>query len=220
MSQNYGLTSHNTHVVCVNFICEWRDLHSLMSSPNNRFLSNFFKAGLAMFNRCEQNCVQHGSITIAIDCNGNYASGPKSTQWLVLGALAFQYMSAGFLCPKYDNFSCLYTHQDQNELHLKRWFFLPPSASSVNRLQAHLAERKRIGWSIGFNSWSNWTLYGVILRSLYKIRLKDVSEMFNCWERRWIDVDGAWHTHYATAAIFSVVHNVLAFHPLLYRWGC
>ena len=25
-SQDYGLASHTTHVVCVNFICEWRDL--------------------------------------------------------------------------------------------------------------------------------------------------------------------------------------------------
>ena len=29
-------------------------------------------------------------------------------------------MGAGFLCPKCDNFACL---QDQNELHLKTWFF-------------------------------------------------------------------------------------------------
>ena len=28
---------------------------------------------------------------------------------------------------------------------------------------------QRIGWSIGFNSWTNWTLYGVIPRSLCKI---------------------------------------------------
>ena len=26
-SQDYGLTSHTFHVVCVNFIREWRDLH-------------------------------------------------------------------------------------------------------------------------------------------------------------------------------------------------
>ena len=44
-------------------------------------------------------------------------------QWLViLGASAFQCMRAGFLCPKSFNFACLHTRQDQNELHLKRWF--------------------------------------------------------------------------------------------------
>ena len=33
------------------------------------------------------------------------------------------------------------------------FFFLPKSASSVSRSQIHLAKRKRIEWSIGFNSW-------------------------------------------------------------------
>ena len=47
-------------------------------------------ANILLFNFCEQKFVQHGPITIAIDCNGltllifeekwpNYASGPKST---------------------------------------------------------------------------------------------------------------------------------------------
>ena len=46
-------------------------------------------ANILLFNFCEQKFVQHGPITIAIDCNGlfllifeekwpNYASGPKS----------------------------------------------------------------------------------------------------------------------------------------------
>ena len=47
----------------------------------------------------------------------------RTKQWLVLGALAFQCMRAGFLCPKCENFAGLHTRQDQNELHLKRWFF-------------------------------------------------------------------------------------------------
>ena len=116
-------------------------------------------------------------------------------QWLVLGVPAFQCMRAGFLCPKCQNFACLHTRQDQDELHLKRWFFLlPKSASSVSRLQAHLAKRKRVACSIDFNFWTNWTLYDAIPRILCKIRFNDVSEMFSCWERRWIDVDGASHT--------------------------
>ena len=61
----------------------------------------------------------------------------RTKQWLVLDASAFQCMRAGFLCPKCDNFTCLHTSQDQNKLHLKRWFFLPKSASSVSRLQGH-----------------------------------------------------------------------------------
>ena len=100
-------------------------------------------------------------------------------------------MCAGFLCPKCDNLACLHTRPDQNVLHLKRWFFLPKSTSPVSRSQAHFAKRKRIGKSIGFNSQTNWTLYGVIPRSSCKIRLNDVSEMLNYWKRWWIDVDGA-----------------------------
>ena len=126
-------------------------------------------------------------------------------QWLVLGASALQCMRAGFLCSKCDNFGCLRTRQDQNELHLKRWLFVVPiSASSVSRSQAHLAKRNGIAWSIGFNSWTNWTLYGVIPRSLYKIRFNGVSEKFNCWERRWIDVDGTSHILSVTAVMFSL----------------
>ena len=92
-------------------------------------------------------------------------------------------------------------------------FFLQKSASSVNRLQAHLAKRKRIGWAIGFNSWT------IELWSLCKIGFNDVSGMFNCWERRWIDVDGASHTFSVIFSIFSGVCTVfLGFHALVYRW--
>ena len=44
-------------------------------------------------------------------------------QWLILGASVFQCIRAGFLCLKCANFACLHTRQDQNEIHLKRWFF-------------------------------------------------------------------------------------------------
>ena len=85
-------------------------------------------------------------------------------------------------------------------------FFLPNSASIVSRSHEHLAKRKRIGWSNGFNSWTNWTMYGVISRSLCKICVTNVFEifncsiqMFNCWERRTLS---------ATEAIFSGVCTV------------
>ena len=78
---------------------------------------------------CEQKFVQHGPITITIECNGhsllifeekwvNYASGLKSAP----NSDSF-WMRAGFLCAKCENFACLRTRQDQNEIHLKRWFF-------------------------------------------------------------------------------------------------
>ena len=49
--------------------------------------------------------------------------GIRTKQRLVFLELVFQCMRTGFLCPKCDNFACLHTRQDQNELHLKRWFF-------------------------------------------------------------------------------------------------
>ena len=124
---------------------------------------------------------------------------------------AYQCMRERFLCHKGDNFACLHTFQGQNELHLRRWFVLPTSASSVSRSQAHLAKRKCMEWSIGFNCWTSWTLYGVIPRLLCKIRLNDVSEIFYCWDPRWIDVDYASRTLYAAVAIFSGVHTVFGF---------
>ena len=65
----------------------------------------------------------------------------RTKHWFVLGVTALQCMHAGFLCPKCGNFACSYTHQDQTELNLKRWFFLPKSASSISRSQAHLGKR-------------------------------------------------------------------------------
>ena len=40
-SQDFGLASHITHVVCVNFIRD-RRTYSLTSTPNYKFLRNFF----------------------------------------------------------------------------------------------------------------------------------------------------------------------------------
>ena len=48
----------------------------------------------------------------------------RTKQLLGLGALAFQCMRAGgFMCLKCENIACLHIRQDQNELHLKRWFY-------------------------------------------------------------------------------------------------
>ena len=130
----------------------------------------------------------------------------RTKLWFVLGASDFKCM------PQMRQFY-LFTYPPRSKLASSEnmIFFSPKSTSSVSRSQAHLAKRKLIEWSIGFNFWINWTLYGVIPRSLCKIRLNDVSEMFKCWEQWWIDVDGASYTLSATTAIFSGVRTVLCF---------
>ena len=93
-------------------------------------------ANILLFNFCEQKFVQHGPITIAIDCNGlsllifkekrpNYAYRQKSASnsdsfWV---RRLFNVCVRGFLCTKCDNFTCLHTRQDQNEFHLKKMIF-------------------------------------------------------------------------------------------------
>ena len=136
------------------------------------------------------------------------------------GCVSFSMYACGYSVPQMWQF-CFFTYPP-----ISKWassekmifFFLPKSASSVSRSKDHLAKRKRIGWSIGFNSGTNWTLYGVMPRSLCKIHRNDVSEMFNCWERGWIDVDGTAHTLSATAAIFSGVRTVFGLNALVCRW--
>ena len=86
-------------------------------SAHSAFLLKPNVANILLFNFCSQ-C----PITIVIDCNG-LSLLIFEEKWLVLGTSAFQCMRAGFLCPKCDNFACLHTSQNQNELHLKRWFF-------------------------------------------------------------------------------------------------
>ena len=44
-SWDYGIASHTTHVVCINFIRKWRDLQFNIDSEREIF-ENFFLAGL------------------------------------------------------------------------------------------------------------------------------------------------------------------------------
>ena len=151
-------------------------------------------ANIHLYNYCEQKFIQHGPT---IDHNG--LSLFKKNGPIMSLYQNPQCMRAGFLCLKCDNFAWLHTCQDQNELHLKRFIYLPKSASS----QAHLAKRKRIQWSIGFNSWTNWTLYGVIPKKLWKLMLM------------------AFHSHFLPQQQYSRVYALfLAFQALVYRWGC
>ena len=76
--------------------------------------------------------------------------------WTVtrFGCVGFQCMRVGFLCPKCNNFACLHIRQEQNELHLKRWFFfLPKSASFESWSQAHLAKRRSNVYTTIFVRW-------------------------------------------------------------------
>ena len=59
-----------------------------------------------------------------------------------------------------------------------------------------------------------YTIGPIFKHTIHCVQLyftNNVSEMFNCWERRWIDVDGSTHTLSATAAIFSDVRFVFGF---------
>ena len=81
--------------------------------------------------------------------------------------------------------------------------------ASRSRSQTHLAKRKRIGWSIGFNQ----VLYA-----------KFVSMMFQ--KCSIVEDDGelvlmALHTHFLPQQQYSRVHVLfLASHTLVYRIGC
>ena len=116
-------------------------------------------------------------------------------------------MRAGFLCPKCDNFDCLHIRQYQNEIHLKRWFFFTNIRIFCKSIAGPFSEAET-HWMVNLLQLQN-QLYGVIPRYLCKIHLNDASEMFNCWERRWIDVDDASSTLSATAAIiFGCTHSL------------
>ena len=141
----------------------------------------------------------------------NYASGLKCTPnsdsiWV---RRLFNVCMRVFCAPKCDNFICLLTRQDQNVLHLKRWFFFSEIVIFCKSIVGPLSEAKT-HWMVNWLQLLNQLnfVWRYIKVFFCKIRLNDVSEVFNCWERRWIDVDGASHTLYATVAIFLGVRTV------------
>ena len=107
-------------------------------------------ANILLFNFCEQKFFQHDSITIAFDCHdhsislvekwSNYATGPKSansaTRFACVGFSVYATILLVYIPAK---IGMSFIWKDD--------FFLPKSASSVSRSQAHLAKWKRIGWS-------------------------------------------------------------------------
>ena len=91
-------------------------------------------ANILLFNFCEHKFVQHRAITIAIDCNGLPCSFLKKNcpimpldqnphEAVPHFGFGFSMYACRFSVRKYDNFPCLRTRQDQNEFHLKRYFF-------------------------------------------------------------------------------------------------
>ena len=120
----------------------------------------------------------------------------------------------GFLCPKCDNSACSHTCQDQNELHLKRWFFLPKSASSESRLQAHLAKRKRIGWLQLLNQLNFvWHHAKVFISNSSHWCVRNVQLL-----RTTVT---ALHTHFLQQQQYSRMYALfLAFRALVYQWWC
>ena len=113
----------------------------MRSSKTGRKISSVASAELHVAPSCWNQMLPISSshydpITIAIDCNGlslliceeklpNYVSGPKSAPnsnsfWV---HRLFNVCVWVFCASKCDNFPCLHTRQDHNELQLKRWFF-------------------------------------------------------------------------------------------------
>ena len=157
----------------------------ILSKPNVAYIF--------LFNFCEQKFVQHGPITIAIDCNGHsllifeekwlYSlTGPKSTT--------------------------------NSDLFWVRWLFnvcvriFVPQMWQIlvlyipAKIKMSLPKRKRIGWSIGSNSWTKVFMHNSSQRCLR------------------VDVDGTSRTYSATAAYSRVYALLLAFHALVFRLRC
>ena len=81
-------------------------------------------------------------------------------------SVGFSMYSCRFSVPQMRQFACLHTRQDQNELQLKRWFFLPKSSLSeakthgmVNWLQ--LLNQLNLLWR--YTNSSQWCLRNVKL---------------------------------------------------------
>ena len=83
-SQDNGLASHTTQVVCVNFIREWRNLQSI---PNDRFLGNFYLAGLFTLRVFDRNLLIYFSYFIFDDWPGIWTqafASKKPTHYIIM----------------------------------------------------------------------------------------------------------------------------------------
>ena len=55
----------------------------------------------------------------------------------LFGCVCFSMYECGFSVPKMRQFACLHIRQDQNELHLKRWFFFTKMGPFPSIVQAY-----------------------------------------------------------------------------------
>ena len=128
-----------------------------------------------------------------------------------------------YACPKCYNFVCLHTSQDQNELHLKKWFFfLPKSASFVSRSHSYLAKRKRIALDGQLTSTPEPIEFCMAsYQGLYAKFVSVMSPKCSIVESDSELMLMALHTHFLPQQQYSRVNvQFLAFHALVYRWGC
>ena len=58
-SQDYGLASHTTYVVCVNLIHEWQDLQFNIDSERQIFFKNFFHGRFIYVNNIKDNSTRY-----------------------------------------------------------------------------------------------------------------------------------------------------------------
>ena len=161
-------------------------------------------ANILLFNFCEPKFLQHGPITIAIDCNfhsllifeekwPNYTSGPKHQTLDPPNSDSYWVHRLFNVCVP--SLNAPLTKWASSE----KTIFFAKIGSFCKSISGPLSEAKT-HWM----STPEPTLLGKLIpRSLWKIRLNDVSEVFSCCERRWIDVDGASRTLFATVTIFS-----------------
>ena len=96
--------------------------------------------------------------------------------------------------------------------HLKIWFFFAKTTVFCKWIAGPLSEGKT-HWMVNWLQLLNqlnfvWLHTKVFMQNSSQWCLRNVQ---NCWERQWIDVDGASHTFSSTAAIFSLVRTVFGF---------
>ena len=109
------------------------------------------------------------------------------------GCISFFMTTCGFSDSQIHNSACSHSHRGENELRQKRWFFgknahlQPCVVQPIGR-----TENASDGHAVSILALIE--LCTASPRSLFKILLKEVSEMFKFWERWRVDIDGCSHS--------------------------
>ena len=139
----------------------------------------------------------------------------RTRQWLILGALDFQCIRAGFLCSKCDNFACFYTRQDQNELHLKRWFFFFVKIDIFCKLIAGALSEAKTHWMVGWLQLPNQLNF--VWRHAKFVYMMSPRTSMNGDDLMLM----ALYTNFLQQQQYSRVYALfLTFHALVYLWVC